>query len=122
MTRRVGVYTIDPNDPAQVVKINTILVEDDVLADPNYWPGYGIALIDEGEELVAPPVFTPTGRPKEWMGLLDVKLSQPIQTGDTVDLQTGKVTPAPLPDPVVEIDPAPIDIQPTPEPVVIAGP
>lgn len=96
MTRRIGVYNQDGQ------KINTILVEEDVLTDPTYWPGYGIALIDEGEELVKPPVFTPTGRPKEWIGLLDVKLEVVPQTGEIIDLATGKVILI-KPDPIIDV-------------------
>lgn len=76
------------------VKINTILVDDVVLASGTYDPGYGDTLVDEGPELfpiqIAPP---PNPRKPPTVVAVDLK-GQLFNTGDALDLSTGIITPA----------------------------
>lgn len=91
---------------------NTILVDQDIAGQ--YWPGYGAGMIDMGPEkpevLPPPPII----KPKDF-GILDIKLDQPMQEGDMVDLQSGtvmkaaQIAPQPMPvtiDPVADVAPA----------------
>lgn len=92
---------------------NTILVDDAVLKD--YWPGYGYALIDLGEEPAQNLPPPPIGKPADFQGVIDLKLSEAsLAFGDVVDLKTGVVTkPQPAPveiDPIIEIDPGPLPL------------
>ncbi len=71
------------------VKINTITA-DEKLVGTDWYPGYGAALIDEGEELPDPPKPPPVTKPDTWTVL--PKLKEPMQNGDRIDLKTGEVT------------------------------
>lgn len=80
--------------------VNVILADTDAVAG-GYWPGYGAGMIDQGEEPPEPAPPRPTGRPG-FFQVLSVNPTAPVGIGDTVDLTTGEVTPAPVPEPTQE--------------------
>jgi hypothetical protein len=91
------------------VKINTITA-DEKLIGTDWYPGYGAALVDEGEEQPDPPPAPPPVKPDTW-GVLEVKLAEPMLVGDRVDFKTMEV--------VKRVEEVAIDIEPTPEPIAI---
>lgn len=80
------------------VKLNGILVDDPYPQD--YWPGYGRYItVEYGEEKPIPPDnadIRKGDRPFSWLA---VRPLAPMSIGDTMDLKTGAVTPAPQPEP-----------------------
>lgn len=76
------------------IKINTILVDEDAL--DRYWPGYGDAMLVEGPEAPEPENerIDSSVRPKGFKVFTNLKLDAIPQIGDTVNLKSGKVTPA----------------------------
>lgn len=74
---------------ADGVKINTITA-DEALIDSGWWPGYGAALVDEGENPPDPPPV----KPKTWQVLS--ALETPMSNGDRLDIKSGVVTPKPV--------------------------
>lgn len=84
MIRRYAVIDADG------IKINTITADDKLLAG-DWYPGYGAALVDEGEDLPDPPKPEPIKKPDTW-AVLDVKPTEPMQNGDKIDTKTGEVT------------------------------
>ncbi len=66
-------------------KINTITAESDQV-DAGWYPGYGAALVDEGENPPDPPPFVSPPKPKDWL-VLDA-LPEPMTVGDQINLAT----------------------------------
>lgn len=89
-------------------KVNTILIDDTKLE--GYYPGYGAKLIDEGIEPEEPKAPRPPPPPADF-GVLDVKPSQPMDTGDKIDFVTGEVTKK-KPDPIDPVDPGGVLVDP----------
>ena len=85
MIKRYGVIDADG------IKVNTITA-DEVLIASGWYPGYGAALIDEGEMPPDPPKEIPPSKPVTWTVL--PKLAEPMVNGDKIDLVTGEVTKA----------------------------
>ena len=73
---------------ADGTKVNTITADDVAVAD-GWYPGYGAALIDEGENPPDPPKEQPKGKPETWAVL--PALAEPMVTGDKYDFKTGEV-------------------------------
>ncbi len=97
---------------ADGVKINTISLDDETLKT-DWYPGYGAALIDEGEIPQEPPKEKPPTKPDTW-GVLPFVLAEPMQNGDKIDFKTGDVVKAAD---IIAFDPIgidPIDIGPMP--------
>lgn len=83
------------------VKVNGILVDDPYPQD--YWPGYGRYITCEfGEPDPTPPADLQLHDPPRTFSYLLVRPDAPMNIGDTMDIQTGKVTPAPQPEPPPE--------------------
>jgi hypothetical protein len=78
---------------ADGVKINTITADED-LVNSGWWPGYGAALVDEGENPADPPPAPPPVKPVSWRVI--PKLKDGLTNGDKLDLKTGEVTRAEL--------------------------
>lgn len=74
---------------ADGVKITTITADDALIAS-GWWPGYGAALVDEGENPADPPPAPPPVKPDSWTVL--PKLSEPMVNGDRIDVKSGAVT------------------------------
>ena len=83
MIKRYGVIDADG------IKVNTITA-DEVLIASGWYPGYGAALVDEGENPADPPKELPPVKPQTWTVL--PALAEPMQNGDKIDLVTGEVT------------------------------
>ncbi len=83
MIRLYGVLDADG------VKINTITA-DEAEVGKGWYPGYGAALIDEGENPPDPPKPQPVTKPETWVVL--AKLAEPMVVGDKIDPKTGIVT------------------------------
>jgi hypothetical protein len=96
---------------ADGVKVNTITADEELIAT-DWYPGYGAALVDEGEIEADPPKPEPVKRPDTW-GVLEVKLAEPLLVGDRVDLKTLEVIKR------VELIDVAVDIEPQPMPVTI---
>ncbi len=77
------------------VKVNSIAADEDAAKAGTCWPGYGAGLVLEGDLPEDPP---PVSQPPKDPGfrLFDVTPSAPMNVGDAIDLQTGKVTPKPV--------------------------
>lgn len=86
MIRRYAVLDADG------IKINTITADEKLVAS-DWYPGYGAALVDEGEDLPDPPKPDPVKKPDTW-AVLAVKPAEPMQNGDKIDFKTGVVTKA----------------------------
>lgn len=69
---------------ADGTKINTITADDALIAS-GWYPGYGAALIDEGENPADPPKALPVLKPLTWVVL--PKLDVPLANGDKIDLK-----------------------------------
>ena len=86
---------------ANGVKVNGILVNDPYPQD--YWPGYGRYITCEfGEPDPTPPADQVIRQPPNEFTYLTVRPDAPMNIGDSMDLATGKVTPAQQPEPPVE--------------------
>lgn len=88
MIRRYAVVDADG------VKVNTITADEALIAG-DWYPGYGAALVDEGEVLPDPPPPPPPTKPDTW-GVLPFVLAEPMANGDRIDLKTGEVTKKPV--------------------------
>src|SRR4051812_25471832 len=75
---------------ADGVKVNTITADENLVAG-DWYPGYGAALVDEGELEPEPPPAPPPVKPETW-GVLDVKITKPLLVGDRIDFKTGIIT------------------------------
>lgn len=82
MIRRYGV--LDANG----VKLSTITA-DDAVVNAGWYPGYGAALIDEGENPPDPPKERPLGKPDTFVVL--PALAVPMNNGDQIDFKTLQV-------------------------------
>lgn len=71
---------------ADGVKINTITADDALIAS-GWYPGYGAALLDEGEDFPDPPKPEPVKKPDSWR-VLEVKLEEPLCNGDRLDFKS----------------------------------
>lgn len=90
---------------ANGVKVNGILVDDPYPSD--YWPGYGRYITAEyGEPDPTPPENLDIRTGARPFSFLTVRPAAPFNIGDTMDLATGAITPAPIPDFVPEVPPA----------------
>jgi hypothetical protein len=82
MIRRYAVLDADG------FKISTITA-DEAAVNQGWYPGYGAALVDEGENPADPlPAIAP-GKPDEWQVI--AQLPQPMVNGDKLDVKTGEV-------------------------------
>jgi hypothetical protein len=80
------------------VKVNGILVNDPYPQD--YWPGYGRYITCEfGEPAPTPPSDQVIRQPPNEFTYLNVRPDAPMSIGDSLDIATGVVTPAPAPQP-----------------------
>lgn len=78
------------------VKINGILVNDPYPQD--YWPGYGRYITCEfGETDPTPPEKLNLREGERAFSYLTIRPDGRFDNGDTMDIATGKVTPAPQP-------------------------
>jgi hypothetical protein len=84
MMRRYAV--LDANG----VKLNTITADEELIKT-DWWPGYGAALVDEGEVEPDPPKPEPLKRPDSWC-VIDINIAEPLLVGDRIDLKSGEVT------------------------------
>jgi hypothetical protein len=90
---------------ANGVKLNGILV-DDPYPQP-YWPGYGRYIVCEhGEPDPTPPANLDIRTGDRPFSYLTVRPAGRFNIGDTMDLATGDITPAPQPEPEPEPEPA----------------
>lgn len=81
-------------------KINGILVDDPY---PQYWPGYGRYITCEaGEPDPTPPVDVDIRTGDRPFTYLTVRPNGRFDIGDSMDLVTGDITPAPQPEPQPE--------------------
>ena len=80
-------------------KLNGILIDDNTAVV--FWPGYGVALVREGEQPPDPSLPPPQPKPVDF-GILDITPDKPMDIGDSIDTKTGEVTKAPPPPEVVE--------------------
>ena len=86
---------------ASGVKLNSILV-DDPYPQP-YWPGYGRYITCEhGEPDPTPPENLDIRTGDRPFSYLTVRPAGRFNIGDTMDLVTGAITPAPQPEPPPE--------------------
>lgn len=79
MIRRYAVLDADG------VKINTITA-DDALVASGWYPGYGAALLDEGEDFPDPPKPEPVKKPDTWRVI--EKIAEPMLNGDRLDFKS----------------------------------
>lgn len=80
------------------VKLNGILVNDPYPQD--YWPGYGRYITCEfGEPNPTPPADLDIRTGDRPFSYLLVRPLSAMSIGDTMNLETGEVTPAPAPEP-----------------------
>ena len=87
---------------ANGVKLNGIMVNNPYPQD--YWPGYGRYITCEfGEPDPTPPTNYEIKQPPRMFTYLAVRPLAPMSIGDTMNLATGEVTPAPQP----ELEPQP---------------
>ena len=92
MTQALRYAVLDENG----VKVNGILVDDPY--PQSYWPGYGRYITCEyGEPDPTPPANLDIKEPPRAFSYLLVRPTSRMNIGDTMDLQTGEVTPAPPP-------------------------
>lgn len=85
---------------ASGMKLNGILVNDPYPQD--YWPGYGRFIVCEaGEPDPTPPANLDIRGGDRPFSFLTVRPAGPFSIGDTMDLATGAITPAPQPEPEV---------------------
>lgn len=97
MTEALRYAVLDQNG----VKLNGILVDDPY--PQSYWPGYGRYITCEyGEPDPTPPLNLEIKQPPREFTYLIVRPDAQMNIGDTMDLATGHVTPAPQPDPPPE--------------------
>jgi hypothetical protein len=83
------------------VKLNGILVNDPYPQD--YWPGYGRYITCEfGEPDPVPPENLDIRTGDRPFSYLTVRPAGRFNIGDTMDLATGEITPAPQPEPEPE--------------------
>lgn len=83
------------------VKLNGILVDDPY--PQSYWPGYGRYITAEhGEPDPVPPANLDIRTGDRPFSFITVRPAGRFNIGDTMDLATGAITPAPVPDPVEE--------------------
>jgi hypothetical protein len=83
------------------VKLNGILVDDPY--PQNYWPGYGRYITCEfGEAEATPPEVLDIRTGDRPFSYLLVRPAARMNIGDTMNLETGEVTPAPQPEPEPE--------------------
>jgi hypothetical protein len=82
---------------AEGVKLSSVRIHADALAD--YYPGYGARLVEEGTVPESPRVDPPV-KPQDF-ALLGVTPDQPMDVGDRIDFETGRVT-KPEPEQAVE--------------------
>lgn len=86
---------------ANGVKLNGILVDDPY--PQAYWPGYGRFIVCEaGEDDPTPPGNLDIRTGERPFSYLTVRPQGPFSIGDTMDLSTGAITPAPIPEPAPE--------------------
>lgn len=83
MIRRYAVLDADG------VKINTITADEELIKS-DWYPGYGAALVDEGELEPDPPKPLPPRKPDTWKVL--PQLAEPMVNGDKFDMKSGTVT------------------------------
>ena len=94
MTQALRYAVLDQNG----VKLNGILVDNPYPQD--YWPGYGRYITCEfGEPDPTPPTNYEIKPPPREFTYLAVRPLDPMSIGDTMNLATGEVTPAPQPEP-----------------------
>lgn len=85
---------------ANGVKLNGILVNDPY---PEYWPGYGRYITCEfGEPDPTPPANLEIRTGDRPFSYLLVRPQASFSIGDTMNLSTGAITPAPAPEPLPE--------------------
>ncbi len=97
MTQALRYAVLDQNG----VKLNGILVDNPYPQD--YWPGYGRYITCEfGEPNPAPPANYEIKPPPREFTYLAVRPLASMNIGDTMNLATGEVTPAPAPEPPPE--------------------
>jgi hypothetical protein len=83
---------------ASGVKVNGILVDDPY--PQSYWPGYGRYITCEfGEPDPTPPADLDIRAGDRPFSYLLVRPTSRMNNGDTMNLATGEVTPAPQPEP-----------------------
>lgn len=83
---------------ANGVKLNGILVDDPY--PQSYWPGYGRYITCEhGEPDPTPPGNLDIRTGNRPFSFLTVRPQDRFNIGDTMDLTTGAITPAPQPEP-----------------------
>ena len=85
---------------ANGVKLNGIIVDDPY--PQNYWPGYGRYITCEfGEPDPTPPANLDI---RTEFTYLMVRPQAQFSIGDTMNLETGEITPAPQPEPEPEVE------------------
>ena len=86
---------------ANGVKVNGIMVDDPYPQE--YWPGYGRYITCEyGEPDPTPPADLDIRTGDRPFSYLLVRPQGRFDIGDTMDLETGAITPAPQPEPEPE--------------------
>lgn len=94
MTQSLRYAVLDENG----VKLNGILVDDPY--PQTYWPGYGRYITCEfGEPDPTPPENLELKEPPRQFNYILVRPTAQMNIGDTMNLETGEVTPAPQPEP-----------------------
>lgn len=79
-------------------KLNGILVDDPYPS--NYWPGYGRYITCEyGEDAPTPPANLNIRSGERAFSYLMLRPKASFSIGDTMNLMTGEITYAPLPEP-----------------------
>lgn len=83
------------------MKISVITADEKLIAS-DWYPGFGVKLIDEGEVQPDPPPPPPPKKPESW-GVLP-QLAEPMVNGDIIDFKTGEVSkkPPPSADPIAD--------------------
>jgi len=83
------------------VKLNGILVDDPYPQE--YWPGYGRYITCEyGEANPTPPENLSIRTGERSFSYLIIRPTDRFNIGDTMNLRTGEITPAPQPEPTEE--------------------